>query len=56
MKPTFFIRSSVATELIEALQKAGVQPKQLSKIEGQYEAQGKHLADMQAILRKRGLL
>jgi hypothetical protein len=56
IKPTFLIDRDTAPRLVEALQKVGVQPKELTKIEGQYEAQGKHLTDLQSILRKQGVM
>lgn len=56
VKPTFILREEHAHELIEALQEKGVQPKQLTKIEGQYDAQGKHLSDLQAILKKQSIM
>lgn len=56
LKPTFLLDEEIATDLIEALQREGVQPKQLTLIEGQYDAQGKHLADLQNILKTRGFM
>ena len=56
LAPTFAIHEHLAQELIEALQGVGVQPKQLTLIEGKYEAQSAHLKDLQAILRKQGYM
>lgn len=56
LKPMFTINQNVASELIEELQKAGVRPKELTKIEGQYQAQSAHLEDLRNILRTRGIM
>ena len=56
LPPTFAIPEHLAQQLIEALQGVGVQPKQLTLIEGKYEAQSAHLHDLQNILRKQGYM
>ena len=56
IKPTFTLDEDDARNLIEALQREGVQPRQLTLVEGQYDAQGKHLADLQNILKTKGLM
>jgi|CXWL01.1.fsa_nt_gi hypothetical protein len=56
VKPTFTIDYHSAQELVEALQKTGVKPKELTKIEGQFAAQSAHLADLQNIIRTRGIM
>lgn len=54
--PTFTIPEGDAKDLIKALTEAGVRPVEISKVEGQYEAQGKHLADLQNIIRTKGMM
>lgn len=54
--PTFFIDYPTAQELIAALQMKGVRPVEISKVEGKLESQSAHLADLQNILRARGIM
>lgn len=54
--PTFFIDYPTAQELIAALQSKGVRPVEISKVEGKLESQTAHLADLQNILRARGIM
>lgn len=57
IEPTLIVdHGEEAQNLIEALQRSGVQPKQLTLIEGQHQAQSAHLADLQKILRKQGVM
>ena len=56
LKPTFLVPVDEAPDLIEQLQKSGVQPKVIARVEGQLEAQSAHLADLQKILRKQGVM
>lgn len=49
-KPTYHIKDLVARELVTQLTKLGVKPVEQSKVEGQYEAQSKHLADLQRLV------
>jgi hypothetical protein len=56
IKPTFMLDRDTAPNLIEALQKSGVQPKQLTLVEGKYQAQSDHLKDLQQILRKQNVM
>lgn len=56
LAPTIRLDDYQAKELIEALQRSGLQPKQLTLIEGQYAAQSEHLKDLQKILRKQGVM
>ena len=56
LKPSFEISEYIVQNLIEALQKQGVQPKQLTLIEGKYEAQSAHLKDLQNLLKKQGYM
>jgi len=56
IEPLFEIDYHSAPELLTALQKAGVRPVELSKVEGVLEAQTAHLKDLQSILRKQGYM
>src|SRR4051812_16605192 len=56
VRPTYRIREDVARELVTQLTKLGVRPVDQSKIEGQYEAQSKHLADMRKLVFKEDTL
>lgn len=49
-RPTYIISEGVARELVTQLTKLGVKPVEQSKIEGQHEAQGKHLLDTQKFI------
>lgn len=56
IKPMGSIPENIVHDLVEALQRIGVQPKQLSVIEGKYQAQSEHLADLQNILKTRKIM
>lgn len=56
LKPMFTLNQHTAQELIAELQKAGVRPRELTKIEGKYEAQSEHLDDLRNILRTCGIM
>lgn len=50
VKPTYHFEHDVARELVTALTKEGYKPADLGKVEGLYEAQSKHLTDLQRIV------
>ena len=54
--PTVRLGMETIQNLVEAVQRSGVQPKAITKIEGQYQAQGEHLSDLRKILRKQGVM
>lgn len=56
LKPMFTLNQNTAQELISELQNAGVRPRELTKIEGQYQAQSAHLEDIRNILRTCGIM
>lgn len=50
IKPTYHLEHKVVLELVTALTKEGYKPADLGKVEGLYEAQSKHLTDLQRIV------
>lgn len=54
VKPTIVLDEPTIKQMMEAFQNIGVQPKQITLIEGKYEAQSQHLADLQNMLRCSG--
>ena len=56
IKPMFSLNKNTAQNLIYELQKAGVRPLELTKVEGQYESQSAHLEDLRIILRTLGIM
>ena len=49
--PTFILFKPLATELMEALKRVGVAPKDLSKVEGELIATKYHLEDMRELMK-----
>lgn len=56
LAPTYQIERNIARLMVAEMTKQGLRPPDQSKVEGQYEAQGKHLEDLRAVLKQAEIL